>query len=260
MTGPTGGAPACPVCDSPMTVFDTAVVLDRYPATYHRCGRCGLVATRETPWLEEAYASAIHDADSGLLRRARRLSALTGAVIRFEGLRGGRFLDWAGGYGVFTQLMRDRGLDYWHHDDFAQPVFARDFQDDGTSRCDLVTAFEVFEHLADPRRELAHLATRTDRILFTTELLPEPAPRVGEWWYYLPGVGQHITFHTVASLRLLGDHLGYRLTTNGTNWHLFHRAPLDPRTRLLLSTRLNDGARALRRTLAAVRPGRGPAS
>lgn len=236
-----------------MTLFDTARVLGKYDAVYHRCGACGLVATRETPWLDEAYASAIHDADVGLLRRARRSSALTAAILGFEGLRGGRFLDWAGGYGIFTQSMRERGFDFWHHDDYATPVFAREFQDpaDG-GRYDLVTAFEVVEHLADPRRELAHLAERTDRVLFTTQLLPEPAPRVGEWWYYMPEVGQHITFHTPESLRLLAEDLGFRLTTNGVNWHMFHREPLDLRTRAVLSGRVNRAGRAAREVKFAI--------
>lgn len=225
----------------------------RYQATYVRCPRCGLVTTPETPWLEEAYSSAIHLADSGLLRRARKTSRLTAAVIAFEGLRQGRFLDWAGGYGVFTQLMRDRGLDFRHHDDFAEPVFARDHRDDGVARCDLVTAFEVLEHLSDPRRELAAIAARTDRILFTTELLPEPTPRVGEWWYYLPNVGQHITFHTPESLRLLAADLGFESTTNGRRWHLFHRTPLDLRTRALLSSHLHDAAHGARAVLSRVR-------
>lgn len=237
---------ACPVCDSVMDPFDSAVVLQRYDAVYHRCPRCGLVATRETPWLEEAYTHAIHDADSGLLRRNRKLGRLTAAVLRAEGLRGGRYLDWAGGYGVFTELMREKGYDFWHHDDFAEPVFARRFRDEGTGRYDLVTAFEVFEHLADPRKELARLAERTDHLLFTTELLPSPPPRVGEWWYYLPNVGQHITFHTTESLRLLGEHLGFTLTTNGANWHLYHRSPVSAVTRALLSPQVVATGRAVR--------------
>lgn len=245
----------CPVCDTDMDPFDKAIVLETYPADYHRCSRCGLVATCETPWLEAAYSTAIHSADTGLLRRARHDSAIASAIIRFEGIRTGRFLDWAGGYGVFTQAMRDRGLDCWQHDDFATPVFATAYQDDGTSAYDLVTAFEVMEHLADPRNELAHLAERTDRVLFSTETLPTPAPMVRDWWYYMPHVGQHITFHTVTSLRLLGDHLGYRLTSNGANWHLFHRGELDPRTRAMLSPVAINAARGLRDVRAKLRRG-----
>ncbi|MGY2876282.1 hypothetical protein ACVW00_003472 [Marmoricola sp. URHA0025 HA25] len=243
----------CPACDGSMELFDTAVVLAHHDATYHRCRQCGLVAARDTPWLEEAYASPIHDADVGLLRRARRYSAIASAVIRFEGLTGGRFLDWAGGYGVLTQVMRDKGHDYWHHDAYAQPVFARDFRDDGEGRVDLVTAFEVMEHLASPREELAGIAKRSDLLLFTTELVPDPAPRVADWWYYMPDVGQHITLHTEESLRHVGDALGYRLTTNGRNWHLFHRNSVSPRTRLLLSSSLNRKARTARNAVLQAR-------
>lgn len=243
----------CPVCDAEMSDFDEAVVMGKYDAKYHRCPGCGLVAALDTPWLEEAYTHAIHDADSGLLRRARKLSRLTAAVIGFEGLKGGRFLDWAGGYGVFTETMRERGFDFYHHDDFAEPVFARAFQDDGTSRYSLITAFEVFEHLASPQVQLSRLADRTDYLLFTTELLPTPAPRVGDWWYYLPNVGQHITFHTPESLRRLGRHLGYQVTSNSSNWHLFHRGALDRRTRLLLSPGLAEGGRAAVRSARRVR-------
>ena len=245
--------PACPACDTTMAGFDTAVVLGRYDASYHRCPACGLVAARPTPWLEEAYTSPIHDADIGLLRRARRYSAIASAVIRFEGLTGGRFLDWAGGYGVLTQVMRDRGHDFWHHDDYAEPVFARSFRDSGEGSLDLVTAFEVMEHLAEPRDELAKLAERTDLLLFTTELLPDPAPRVADWWYYMPEVGQHISLHTPASLRHVAAALGYELTTNERNWHVFHRRPLDPRTRLLLSASLNRRARTVRDSLHRLR-------
>ncbi|WP_156391678.1 MULTISPECIES: class I SAM-dependent methyltransferase [unclassified Nocardioides] len=241
---------ACPVCGTSMASFDTAIVLEKHEAHYHRCPSCGMVATLETPWLEEAYSTAIHAADTGLLRRARRFSAMTNAVIGFEGLKRGRFLDWAGGYGVFTQMMRDRGLDYWQHDDFATPLFAAEYADDGEGRYDLITAFEVMEHLADPRAQLAPVAARTDRLLFTTQLLPDPAPRVGEWWYYMPPVGQHISFHTVASLRLVGKDLGFELTSNGAGWHLFHRDPIDLRTRALLSEATITGGRRVRQLRA----------
>lgn len=244
--------PSCPVCGSELSHFDTATVMSSYEAVYHRCGACGLVATLETPWLEEAYKNAIHDADVGLLRRARRSRLLTSAVLRFEGLRHGSFLDWAAGYGVFTQEMREHGFDFWQHDDYAEAVMARDYADDGRQRYDLVTAFEVVEHLADPVRELEAVASRTDRVLLSTCLLPEPAPKVADWWYYLPEVGQHITFHTTTSLRLVAEALGFQLTSNGVNWHLLHREPIDLRTRALLSAGVTRAARSARERLGRV--------
>ena len=158
----------CPVCSAAMAPFDTATVLGRFAAEYHRCPECGVVATRETPWLAEAYSSVIHAADSGLLRRARRLSAMTSAIIRFEGLKSGRFLDWAAGYGVFTQAMRDKGFDFWQHDDYATPGLRDRLR--RRRRGPLRHGDGVRGDGAPCRAEseLAHLADRTDRMLFTT--------------------------------------------------------------------------------------------
>ncbi|UDY23621.1 class I SAM-dependent methyltransferase [Nocardioides sp. Kera G14] len=237
--------PVCPVCSAPTEPFDTNTILG-HRAEYSRCRVCGLVTIHDTPWLEEAYSSAIHSWDSGLLRRAQTNSRVVSAAIRFEGIRSGPFLDWAGGYGVFAQLLRDRGYDCYQHDDYATPVFASAYPDDGVRSYQLITAFEVLEHLADPVSALAELAARTDRMLFTTELLPDPAPRADAWWYYLPGVGQHITFHTEESLRRVAEQLGYRLTSNGANWHFFHRGPASLGMRTLLSPAGIGSARRLR--------------
>jgi hypothetical protein len=227
------------------------VVLRRHVVEYLRCRHCGLIFLPRPHWLEEAYASPIARADTGLLRRCRTLSHLTSAVIRSEGLRHGRFLDWAGGYGTLTQLMRDRGYDYWHHDDYAPAIFARDFVDDAAGHYDLVTAFEVVEHLADPVQELADISRRTDLLLCTTLLLPEPPPLIAEWWYYGVESGQHVTLHTLASLQALATRLGYRLTSNGRNWHLFHRRPVRPLTRLVLSPGPRRMAESLRGIVTA---------
>lgn len=236
----------CPVCSGSVAFFAEGVVLRHHVVMYLRCRRCGLIFLPRPHWLEEAYASPIARSDTGLLRRCRTLSHLTSGVIRSERLKHGRFLDWAGGYGTLTQLMRDRGYDYWHHDDYTSAIFARDFIDDASGRYDLVTAFEVVEHLADPAHELADISRRTDLLLFSTMLLPEPPPIIGEWWYYGADAGQHVTFHTLESLQVLGARLGFRLTSNGRNWHLFHRQPVRRLTKLVLSPKTPRFAEAVR--------------
>ena len=186
----------CTVCSGPMTHFDTGVVLAKYAVRYLRCEACGLIALREPTWLDEAYANAIFDGDLGLLRRGRVMSRVTSALIRSEGLRRGKFLDWAGGYGTFTRMMRDKGFDYYTTDAYAQNFLAPGFEGDVSGTYDLVTAFEVLEHLEDPYAELEKLAASNDRLFFTTELQPAEPPMASDWWYYTPDSGQHITFFT----------------------------------------------------------------
>lgn len=224
----------CPFCLAAGEPFGRGRLLARHDVEYVRCPDCGSVYLPEPTWLDEAYASAITALDVGLLERCLQLANVTDAVVRAERLTAGRFLDFAGGYGTLTRLMRDRGHDFRHLDPYAANLFARDHEGTLSERYDLVTAFEVLEHLSDPAAELGPVVRHTDLLLFTTQVLPDPAPRPGTWDYYAPETGQHITFATVAGLRRLGERLGCRLTSTGRLLHVFHRAPLRPATRLLL--------------------------
>lgn len=227
------------VCGARMTYFDSATVLERYEVEFDRCPSCGIITAPNPYWLDEAYSSAIYDGDSGLLRRSRLLSTVTSLVIRAERLTDGTFLDWAGGYGALARMMRDKGYDFHTFDPYAKNLLAPGFDGDELESHDLVTAFEVVEHLVDPVEELTKVAAANDRLFFTTVLQPsgEP-PRPNEWWYYALESGQHIAFHTTTSLGVLADRLGYQLTTNGENYHLFHRGPLRRSTRILLSQQI----------------------
>jgi hypothetical protein len=229
-------ADRCRVCDTPTDPFAEAQVLGSVPALYERCPRCGLVLATRPVWLQQAYSAPITRLDIGLLDRCMLLANVTAAVLRSERLRGGRFLDWAGGYGVLTRMMRDRGFDFAHWDPMTSNVFAEGHeQPPGQHRFDLVTGFEVLEHLERPVAELDEVASSTDRLLLTTQILPEPAPRPGEWWYYTLETGQHITLFSEQSLHELAQRLGFDGVVTGSFVHLFHRGPVSRRTRTLVS-------------------------
>lgn len=226
----------CRVCRTDTVPFDEGQVLGHVDVTYHRCPSCGLVMALDPTWLDEAYGSAIAKLDIGLLDRCQILANVTATVLRTERLRGGRFMDWAGGYGTLTRLLRDRGFDFNHSDPLAANVFAEghDVASVSGQRFDLVTAFEVLEHLVDPVEALRDVAASTDRLLVTTQVLPDPAPRPGEWWYYTPESGQHITFYTRDSLDRLARELGFDGAVTSDLVHYFYRGRTSRLTRAVV--------------------------
>lgn len=241
----------CPICAGACVDHGNPLVLGKYPAIYRVCTACGAVFVANPTWLEEAYDEPINEEDSGLLQRCASMSKKAALILAGEGIKRGRFLDWGGGYGTFTRMMRDRGFDYFHDDAYCDNLFARGFEDIPGTRYDLVTAFEVFEHLSDPAADLSSTAARTDRLLFSTTLVDEPPPAVDDWWYYGLEHGQHIMLHTEKSLRVLGEQLGFQLTTNGANLHLFHRHPLRVSTQLMFSKVGRTARVRLKRALSA---------
>jgi hypothetical protein len=67
----------------------------------------------------------------------------------------GKFLDYVGGFSIFTRLTRAIGFDFSRHDLMTHNLRARGFKH-GTSsvNCELLTNFESLEHFADPLNEV----------------------------------------------------------------------------------------------------------
>ena len=230
-------AQPCRACTGPTRPFAKAQVLGHVDVTYHRCDDCGLVMAIDPTWLPEAYSDAIAALDVGLLDRCQILSNVTAMVLRAERLRGGTFLDWAGGYGTLTRMMRDRGFDFHHTDPMATNVFAggHDVPDLAGRRYDLVTAFEVLEHLVDPAADLAEAAASTDRLLTTTHLAAgprRPARRTGGTTRWSRASTSPSTRRD--SLERLAERLGFDGVVTSSLVHLFHRGRVSPATRALL--------------------------
>lgn len=170
-----------------------------------RCGSCGSVHIREPHWLDEAYTEAIARTDIGLPSRAVWTSQMTAMVIRLFCRRAQRFCDHGGGDGLFVRLMRDAGYDFRWRDRYAHNQFAAGFDARPGERFDLVTAFEVLEHLEAPHELLAQVVGEAPALLLTTELLPDDAPKPDAWWYYSLCTGQHISFPTRRIMQALAE-------------------------------------------------------
>ena len=214
----------CNVCNCNLTFFARSKVLNKYEIDYFRCEVCGFIQTESPFWLEKAYSRVINRSDVGLVARNIQLSGVTRSLISTSFNPDGDFLDYGGGYGLFVRLMRDAGYKFHYYDKYSQENhFARGMETllDVNSEFELVTAFEVLEHLADPVGEIAKMLALSRNLVVTTQVIPSPPPKPEEWWYYGLDHGQHISFYTLKSLSKLAENFSLNFYSNQSDFHLF---------------------------------------
>lgn len=215
---------SCRMCSADALFSFRRKVLGKYEAGYYLCPACGLLQSESPCWLDEAYGEALAAADTGVMQRNLWLMKTTAVLLQLLGMQGGRCLDYGGGHGVLTRLMRDHGFDFHCWDAHAKNLFARGFDGDPEASYDVVTAFEVLEHLADPQAFFDGILGRMkpDLLLVSSELLHEPVDP--DWHYFYFATGQHIAFFQQKTLAWIAARYGYHYVSCGS-LHLFMRAP-----------------------------------
>lgn len=221
-------APACPVCagvtgwldvvdfnkngSEPRGVF---LPLSGRPVYYAHCGGCGFSFAPELHrWsahdmaryiYNEGYAAV--DPDYLEVRPQGSAQQLQGMFPQLA-VNQVPHLDYGSGSGRMAELLRARGWRTIAYDPFVPGASAPE----PGQRFGLITAFEVFEHVADLQaltqflRE--HLAP--DGLLVFSTLLSDGAIQPGkrlDWWYACPRNG-HISLFSRKSLMLVLQQCG----------------------------------------------------
>lgn len=217
---------SCRVCNSPADFFATARILGKHDISYYHCKNCFFIQTESPYWLNEAYADAIIKSDIGLVSRNVSFCKHTKLLINTVFNPNAKFVDYGGGYGMYVRLMRDAGFDFYRADPHCQNLFSQGFDATPGTQYEALTAFEVFEHLAEPVQTVAEMLTYSKSILFSTRLMPNPPPNPDAHWYYALEGGQHVALYHQRSLEVLAERFGLYLATDGRGLHLMtpHRA------------------------------------
>jgi len=211
----------CKICGAERKKIFSKNILGKYDVSYFECSECGFVQTEKPYWLKESYSSVITSTDVGMIKRNIMFSHIVENVIYGSFDEHGKFLDLAGGYGIFTRIMRDKGFDFYHEDKYCDNIFAKYFDVNDLPEkergFELVTAFEMMEHAENPFEELDYIFSITEDFLFSTELIPWRD--FENWWYLGTEHGQHISFYTAKSLELIAKKYGKYYYPHG-NLHL----------------------------------------
>lgn len=220
----------CKICSSQASIAFNATILNKYKnVPFFYCNRCEFLSTQEPVWLEESYSKAISALDTGLAHRNLSMAYKVSTILHCFFDKKGQFLDFGGGIGLFTRLMRDRGFDFYWQDLYAKNEVAQGFSLDDVKNkhFELTTTFECFEHFVNPMAEVDRILQYSSSFLFTTLLLPDPVPRPHDWWYYTLESGQHIAFYRKKTLEFIASKHNLNFYTNN-RMHLITDKKINP--------------------------------
>jgi len=238
---------SCPVCGGvclPLDVVDfnksceeakgLYLPLSGIPVYYFLCGQCGFCLAPEFgAWTMADFEDKIYNGDYVQVDPdyvdSRPRANAQSLVSMFAG-RGAEIshLDYGGGGGLLSELLRQSNWQSRSYDPFVD----RETGLGELGKFDLITAFEVFEHVPDVRQLAANLSAllADDGVVLFSTLVSDgnlaPRQRV-TWWYASPRNG-HISLFSKQSLAVLGASQGFNFGSFSPGFHAYWRQQVPP--------------------------------
>lgn len=230
---------ACKICQGPSPLFG---VIDfhkscieaqgrrfapsGYPVYYRRCSVCSFAFTTAfDTWTYADFHQQIYNEDYIKVDpNFVEVRPTTNAQVMADTFQGSRtsihILDYGGGSGLTADLLRRQGFSAKTYDPFSE------FNEIPTERFDLISCFEVMEHVPSPRETVARMISllmETGAILFSTLVQPAEFDTIGlNWWYAGPRNG-HVSLYSELSLELLFQLYGMRVRSFSEGVHMAYR-------------------------------------
>jgi hypothetical protein len=229
--------PCCRLCDGATRFAFAGTVLGKYSVQYLLCTVCGSLQTEPPYWLAEAYSTGnLAREDTGPVMRCQQHLAVMVAAARVLRLpRHASIVDFGGGNGLLCRMLRDVGFDARVCDRYAANTVAQGFDDRGETP-DIMCAFEVAEHFADPSAGMAEILGRGAAICLVSTCTYRGQGQ--DWWYLSPRSGQHVFFYSPEGMRILAQRHNYHYERIDT-FHVFLPRKLPRWQDMLLSRALS---------------------
>lgn len=229
---------SCPICGAACSLLDVVdfnksceesrgkfLPLSGIPIYYALCDDCDFCFAPEfSAWTLSDFENKIYNAeyvqvDPDYLDARPRAAAEN--LISTLGEQGTtlRHLDYGGGNGLLSGLLVTSGWNSTSYD----PLVNKGIAVQSLGRFDLITAYEVFEHVpdvADLMLDLSSLLEPEGVVLFST-LLSDGQFNFNErlsWWYAAPRNG-HISLFSRHSIAILAQKYGFNFSSFSEGSH-----------------------------------------
>jgi hypothetical protein len=122
-------------------------------------------------------------------------------------------IDYGGGDGFVCRLMRDIGVNSYLFDKYSLPTYVPKHTVDDITKVDMLSAFEVIEHMDEPAIFFAKISSLKFRVVVGSTCFYN---NQGENWDYIQAKsGQHIFFPTLKAVKTFAKNNQYKLSAAG---------------------------------------------
>lgn len=132
-----------------------------------------------------------------------------------------RVLDFGGGDGGFSRTLSTHGFQV----DTFDP-FVGNNNSIKLDQFDLVTCFEVMEHVTNPRstiHQISALLKKGGVVVFSTLVQPEDFDDRGLFWWYVSPRAGHVSIHSKKSLSAIWGLAGFNVASFNDNLHVAYK-------------------------------------
>jgi SAM-dependent methyltransferase len=229
---------SCPICGGSCSLLDVVdfnksceeargkfLELSGNSVYYTLCKQCGFCFAPElSAWPLDEFEQRIYNDEYVLVDpdyiEARPRANATNLISMFGNLTSSvRHLDYGGGNGLLVKLLRENNWNSTSYD----PFIDRNISVEQLGKFELITAFEVFEHVPDVQKLISNLQlllSPNGLILFSTLLTDgniHPNQRI-TWWYASPRNG-HISLFSRGSIAVIAKKAGLKFGSFSPGFH-----------------------------------------
>ena len=234
----------CTVCGQPSMLFDVVdfnksceeirgqyLPLLGHGVYYARCTACKYTFAPEfCAWTDQDFLNMIYNDDYVKVDPDYLSIRPKGNADALHNIFGTscaqiNHLDYGGGNGVLSSSLVSRQWSFKSYDPFPE----NDVALANLGRFNLITAFEVFEHVPNPHammETIEKLLSGPDAVIFFSTLISDGCINEGErlnWWYVAPRNG-HIGIHSTQSLTVLSEMYGMSFYSLNAGTHIFYKS------------------------------------
>ena len=194
---------------------------------YYLCDVCGFCFAPEiAAWPTKEFENKIYNEQYAVVDPDYKSVRPTNNAEMIDQLFGSTkpsHIDYGGGSGLLSEVLRGKAWNSRTYDPFVD----KHLKVEELGQFDLVSAFEVFEHVPDIDALFADLNTlvKPDGMILFSTLLSDGAIKKGQplhWWYASPRNG-HISLFSAESMRRSIDQHGFKSSSASANLHTAYR-------------------------------------